>query len=138
MPDDRLIEALCQLCRAAAGRDHSTETVDSWLHYEGRPHLDRVLALMRKDPVIATAFQGQHFLYLATGSGTGFGPQFWLDGFLRAAEKRAPDGWADEARSFLSVLRVERGRVPVQVRTTLAGLKLGTGAPIDLPFGRLR
>jgi hypothetical protein len=93
---------------------------------------------MRKDPVIATAFQGQHFLYLATGSGTGFGPQFWLDGFLRAAEKRAPDGWADEARSFLSVLRVERGRVPVQVRTTLAGLKLGTGAPIDLPFGRLR
>jgi hypothetical protein len=138
MPDDALIEALCGLCRAAATRNHSTETVDSWLHYEGRPHVERALARLREDPVIGAAVQGQQFLYLVTGSGTGFGPQFWLDGFLRAAEKRAQGGWADEARSFLSVLRVEGGRVPVQVRTTLAGLKLGTNTAIDLPFGRLR
>jgi hypothetical protein len=138
MADHTLIQALCALCRAVDGRDRSIETVDSWLHYEGRPHVQRVLALLREDPVIGSAIEGRHFLYLVTGSGIEFGPQFWLAGFLRTAEARPQDEWADEARTFLSVLRVEDGRVPAQVRTTLAGLKLSTDAPIDLPFGRLR
>lgn len=138
MPDDALIEALCGLCRHANSRDRSIETVDSWLCCDGWPYAEHVLALLREDPVIGRALEGQQFLYLVTGSGTGFGPQVWLDGFLRAAEERTQDEWADEARAFLGVLRTENGRVPVQVRTTLAGLKLGTDTSIDLPFGRLR
>jgi hypothetical protein len=134
--DQSLLDALVHLVEAAGQRDSATETLESWCHYDRDGLFAEVCERLLRDERIARNCHPGMMLWLATGGGSGFGLDWTVPSFIRAAE--ATGDLESEARRFLEFLRLARGRVGVEISTTLLGLKLPAGEPIELPFGRLR
>jgi hypothetical protein len=138
MRDAALIQQLIDLCADADRRHRATETIDSWAHYDPRGVLAATRTALLSDPVVAGNAVPGTFLYVAGSSGWGFDLSTWLAGFVREAEQLAEELRRREAERFLAFIRLNDGVAPMQVRTTLAGVKLDEGLVLKLPFGRLR
>lgn len=91
-----------------------------------------------RDPAIAHSFEPGTFLYVAGSGGWGFDLGAWMAGFVREADPLPKDRRRSEAERFLDFLRLRGGTVPMQVRTTIAGVELDEDVVVRFPFGRLR
>lgn len=132
--DEEIIAALRSLHERflVAASTEPLVTVDSFLHY-GEADAD-VVALLRRDPVIARYLALDQPMLNFAGGGTGYDLRAAIAVFLRRVQggERAFEG---EAKRLLRALRLADGVVPVRVRTVLLGFSFDD--PVALPFGQL-